>query len=603
MLEPNARSSLVDLLRPPDGFRLDAAVGTTYSLDYLALTAVVLGLIDGSVDDSDTLKEPGEVLRAITGLADRVRILVDRTHISGNGVDKAPKVLSLYDAMTGDVRLEHASFHPKVWALRYVPRKTAALRDRRPVVRLVCSSRNLTTAENWDLFVCFEGEQGQRDLKRGVGPEAAAFVDALAAEDKAGPRDVHTRVASALRRTAFACPREMDGAGHFRWHLSGPETLDARRPKRGTRALVVSPFVTAGFLRGILDGFDTVQLITSQQQLDEITDDELHQRLAQQDVFVVGSDSHESEEFASLDLHAKLFSFETPSGTCTFLGSANASDRAWLRNSEAIIEMRPGVPPAHCMKRFCFDDNNNLNGWLSPYTRAERAKTPEERAGDAIDAARLAIAGLSLTVRYARRSRDLIVKAARIPIELPAGVAVRVWPMSLCDRKGLGVPLDGIFTGARFADASIADLSELVVFEVSTSRPQVRRTFVLKAEVKAKGWRDARNEAVLRDAVTREAFVQFLRNILFDAGGPTTPPPAGDSEGGKSHRSAKAPSLLASLSIEDVLKQCTQDQSRVPEVQRLLDAFTRTDYVDAAFRVFWRQFIAAWTKSGMTEAR
>ena len=37
MLEPRDRQLLFDALRPPDGFRFDQGVGTTYSLDLLAL--------------------------------------------------------------------------------------------------------------------------------------------------------------------------------------------------------------------------------------------------------------------------------------------------------------------------------------------------------------------------------------------------------------------------------------------------------------------------------------------------------------------------------------------------------------------------------------
>ena len=40
MLEPEERSLLFDALRPPLGYQLDTAVGTTYSLDLLALATV-----------------------------------------------------------------------------------------------------------------------------------------------------------------------------------------------------------------------------------------------------------------------------------------------------------------------------------------------------------------------------------------------------------------------------------------------------------------------------------------------------------------------------------------------------------------------------------
>lgn len=42
MLEPTDRRLLFELLRPPTGYRLSCAVGTTYSLDLLALLVTPL---------------------------------------------------------------------------------------------------------------------------------------------------------------------------------------------------------------------------------------------------------------------------------------------------------------------------------------------------------------------------------------------------------------------------------------------------------------------------------------------------------------------------------------------------------------------------------
>ncbi|NLE95464.1 MAG: hypothetical protein GX600_07270 [Dehalococcoidia bacterium] len=42
MLAPTERSLLLDHFRPPDGYRFDIALGTTYSLDLVALMMVPL---------------------------------------------------------------------------------------------------------------------------------------------------------------------------------------------------------------------------------------------------------------------------------------------------------------------------------------------------------------------------------------------------------------------------------------------------------------------------------------------------------------------------------------------------------------------------------
>lgn len=42
MLEPQGRRHLMETLRPPPGYELDRAIGTTYSLDLLALLTAPL---------------------------------------------------------------------------------------------------------------------------------------------------------------------------------------------------------------------------------------------------------------------------------------------------------------------------------------------------------------------------------------------------------------------------------------------------------------------------------------------------------------------------------------------------------------------------------
>ena len=48
MLEPESRLMLLDALRPPPGYRFDRAIGTTFTLDLVALlvTPVAFALFD-----------------------------------------------------------------------------------------------------------------------------------------------------------------------------------------------------------------------------------------------------------------------------------------------------------------------------------------------------------------------------------------------------------------------------------------------------------------------------------------------------------------------------------------------------------------------------
>lgn len=44
------------------------------------------------------------------------------------------------------------------------------------------------------------------------------------------------------------------------------------------------------------------------------------------------------------------------------------------------------------------------------------------------------------------------------------------------------------------------------------------------------------------------------------------------------------------MTVEDILHACTQDRSRIDEVDRLMRTFEGTEHVDLQFRTFWTNF-------------
>ena len=76
MLEPQERRQLLDCLRPPEGYSLDAAVGTTYSLDLLALLTapVAFTFFDWENEAGRPTANPHALLAAIRRNADRMAL-------------------------------------------------------------------------------------------------------------------------------------------------------------------------------------------------------------------------------------------------------------------------------------------------------------------------------------------------------------------------------------------------------------------------------------------------------------------------------------------------------------------------------------------------
>src|SRR4051794_26779372 len=76
MLEPRDRKLLFDLLRPPSGYRLDSAIGTTYSLDLLALliTPLAFTFFDWEARDGKITASPFALLESLRRYADRLTV-------------------------------------------------------------------------------------------------------------------------------------------------------------------------------------------------------------------------------------------------------------------------------------------------------------------------------------------------------------------------------------------------------------------------------------------------------------------------------------------------------------------------------------------------
>ena len=135
-----------DLLLPPEGYVLNFAVGTTYSLDLESLTAVCLALGLSEETDGLLLQNPVSMLNAIQKVSEKLLIFCEAGQIKMPG---KPSALSLLlEKMIVPVALPKArginhypAFHPKTWVLQY----TAKLEIKSSLAVLLCLYKMTTT--------------------------------------------------------------------------------------------------------------------------------------------------------------------------------------------------------------------------------------------------------------------------------------------------------------------------------------------------------------------------------------------------------------------------------------------------------------------------
>ena len=213
MFLPGSRNEWTSIVRPPDGYRLAGAIGTTYCLDFTALTAVLLASLDQQSDHANW-EDRAQLLQAITRLGERVRVLVHRGQIHAD-VRPSNKVFALFDRMVGEVRHENGNFHPKVWILKYSPRQPVNTEEhtggqpksstRDAIYRLLCTSRNLTLTSTWEAVVCIDGCIARTGDGESVemGRSVAAFFEKAIATGDPMPKSLQNLVKE-LKQVAFS---------------------------------------------------------------------------------------------------------------------------------------------------------------------------------------------------------------------------------------------------------------------------------------------------------------------------------------------------------------------------------------------------------------
>lgn len=323
MLAPDDRIALIEALRPPAGYVLDHALATTFTLDLEAALSVPLAFA------SHRLRDPEDqisVLEALRECADKVDVFCEAGAI-GAPTSRSP-LFAFLEPMIHPVHHPRHLFHPKLWLVRY----------RHPggdtvMMRLLVLTRNLTADRSWDLALCLDGVIGD-------GPPEGAIPDVVewALDHLVGPQLEPERLGrlggllDAARQTQWEPP---EGVWDLRLHTVGVGGNGAAFPLAGTRALVISPFVTAEGLQAVQAGQRV--LISRPEELDRLPDE----GTAGIDLRVLDSSASLDDSGSALlsGLHAKAYVVEYGHRAWVTVGSPNATGPGLQSNIEFAVTL------------------------------------------------------------------------------------------------------------------------------------------------------------------------------------------------------------------------------------------------------------------------
>ena len=576
------RSAFTDALRPPPGYVLGACIGTTYSLDFELFTAVLLAFVGADVEEP--LNNAPAVLTTVARLRSRLRVYVNGGSLHPPATTN--RLFALYDRLLRPKTMEGGAFHPKVWALRFDPVSRPERHGVEPTYRLLTASRNVTDSGCWELGALFEG--ARRASTQKFGSDVSAFCRKVAASRDL-PRALW-KLIDELKSVEFTAPREAAKGLRFDWQWPADRVLINRLPRAMSRALLISPFLRADFLKRLCDRTDELTLVSTQGELDQLSD-EAYARLAGARVFVVSADA--DEDVPSLDLHAKLLAWEFDAESETLIGSANATGPGWgcgsNVNCEAMVSLRPGLGIDAVMKAFVSPAKDQLQPWIETYVRQPDVVDPEKEITKRWENFKRLLRADQIRGEYdsTKKTLRLLAPSTAGAQGWPAGMCAEIIPLLQRDQSIRADYRLVYGSGAVFPGIDLEDVAAFAYIVISNQHHKdIELPFVVQFELNL-GARDADD----RDKAVNARLLEGVdaRSLLLDvlAGLPGgTSRSSGDRHSGGGQ--AGEP-LLRRATIERILEACTADPSRVHEVEAVLAACGDAANM-SAFREFWTVF-------------
>ena len=544
MLGTRERTLLLENLRPPAGYRLRRAVGTSFTLDLMALLTAPLAFtfFDAHDEDGAPLADPVALLEALRRHAENVTLFCQAGAIGVPSPDQT--LLAYLEGSVIEVQPEQKGgiFHPKVWVLNFESEKGP------DVYRVLCLSRNLTFARAWDTCLHLEGElkeEGNYSRNEPFADLLLQLPGLAIRETRPELREDLERMANEIRRVDFKSPRPFTD---FKVHNSG---LDGRHVwpfREGGRSLVISPFLAGSTVRRLSREHGLEVLISRPEALADIVRHVAREALPRTCYVLspgAGLDARNAEEDGEgqpggpppvedeielAGLHAKLFVFENGRETRLFTGSANATDAAFHANVEVLVELVGKTKDCGIDALLGLEDDpklETLRSLLQEYHPEPPAECTEpepcrdlERDADQL-ARLLAAVPYTATVQHvdAEQLWDITL-SGELP-EIPDRAQVKVWPATLPSEArrepvDLAGPTDTI---ATFERVSFEALTAFFAFEVLQRKEpcEVRKQFVVTAELD--GAPEDRKERLLRSLLEdRHRVLQLLFLILMGEG-------------------------------------------------------------------------------------
>lgn len=592
-----------ELLRPPDGYRFEQAVATTYSADLSTLLSLPIALVFAHTLEGDVAETRFQLLDAIKRFASQATIYHQKGQLH------VPTKLSFLHAFLEDALVDvlpndaFTAFHPKIWIIKYVEREN----DSSSLFRVLVLSRNLTFDRSWDVAACVEGCPGEK-IRESNRP-LADFVRWLHGQH---PIPGVEGFLDGLMRTNFSVEYPFEKLRFLPMGIPGypGSTLI---PSSAQKTLVISPFLHESTLRRLCEVSKSRPILFGQRHEMEKLSQGILENLEPyclSDLVVDGEFQESADENASdlqhQNLHAKLFIFEELDQTRWLLGSANATEAGLERNIEFMIEMGGTSSPIRikpCHRELVGEEIGD--GAFVPFDLSQGGKDASEEA-DRQRQARLFEHALLQANIHGRVERtqsgqnfDLHLYLDLVRIPKQRNTFLFVQPLAAKQRFSPQSLTPGQVEKHVFQNIGELEISRFVQFSIESPKGELQHEFLVKIPIV--GFPDDRLDNILRKVIdTQDKFFQYLGFLLDE--NPSKEDLLGQVDQNAGHNSSQengAAGIWVDLPVfERLLLAASRSPRKLADVDEIVRRLANpgedgTTVVPNEFLIFWEAFRSA----------
>ena len=589
-----------EILMPPVGFRLERAVGTTYSLDLETLTAVsiALGLIEDT--DSELINNPISMLSALKKISDKIVVFCEAGQIK---LPAKPNALCLIlEKMVVPVSIpfdkrinRYPAFHPKTWMLEY------SNENSEKQYRFVVMSRNMTFDHSWDVACAMDG-----DSSSAGGVDAQPIVDFLVFLKKqlnkdltnfSGQNDSLNYLINAVSEVSFRpedgffeCDVLPLGIGYEDYDKS----LNKLFNENFHELVIMSPFLTGSVIEGFNDDSKTLTgtkrtLITRRSELSKILGGKASnfEVYVMKDQIIDGESSisdgkvKETEtvdEAQKQDIHAKIYVRRKNNTTDLFLGSMNASYAAAIHsNVEMMLRLRTTKSILNGEKFLNDIMGEDRDGKKNPFELISLDDIDEADDSTVQDR----VEQLIKTVSRIKMMAEIVKSDDRYNILITANFnkqidSIRIRPLRSNKDSEL-------LPEMTFEHLEMLQLSEFYVLSASIEDYTLERVIMIPTS----GIPEGREDEVIKNVIrTKTQFIEYVAFILGDDYVQSFL---------ENKKAAGASSEWNQINVmpavyEKMLKTSVSDPERLGEIQYITKAIEEEEIIPPEFREMYSVF-------------